>query len=203
MKRGWEVLVALSLSLLVCTAQEVFRLDPGRSVIQIHLETAGALGFAGHPHLIQAPVAQGSFIYYPADPGKSAVEIVVDAGALTVLDPQLSARDRQKIQATMQSPRVLDIKRYPKIVFKSVKVEALETSRLQITGNLTLRAQTHPVLVQATWEPGGLKATGTSAFKQTTFGIRPVSAGLGTVRVQDRVRISFQVFGAPKAGHGS
>jgi hypothetical protein len=38
-----------------------------------------------------------------------------------------------------------------------------------------------------------LKAEGECQFKQTEFGIRPVAAALGTVRVQDQITVTFQV----------
>jgi polyisoprenoid-binding protein YceI len=202
MKSVLSVLVALSLGLLLCGGQETYLLDPATSVIQIHLDTAGALGFVGHPHLIQTRIAAGSFVYYPSDLGKSSVELVVDASALQVLDPKRPAKERKEIQATMQSDRVLDIKQYPKLVFRSVKIEPMDRNRLRIAGNLTIRNQTHPVTVDATLEQGGvqLKAVGKSQFKQTTFGMHPVTAGLGTVRVRDQITISFVVFGQPKVG---
>lgn len=204
MKSVLNVLVALSLGRLLCGAQEVYRLDPTTSVIQIHLDTAGALGLMGHPHLIQTPIKQGSFVYYPSDPGKGSVEFVVDAKALQVTDPKRAAEERKEIEATMQSDRVLGIKQYPEIVFRSVKIEPLDRSRLQITGNLNLRSQTHPVTVDATLEETGprLKVTGSCQFKQTAFGMRPVTAGLGTVRVRDQMNISFVVFGEPSIRKG-
>ena len=197
MKGPLGVLVVLALALPACSAKEIYRLDAETSVMQIHLDMAGALGFIGHAHVVQAPIERGKFVYYPEDPGKSSVELVVDASALEVLDPQLSARDRQKMQSTMRSARVLGVRRYPKILFKSVKIESPEPKHLLVTGNLTLRSQTHPVLVELTLEQGGqqLKATGSSEFNQTTFGIRPVSGGLGLVRVQDRVAVSFHMYG--------
>jgi polyisoprenoid-binding protein YceI len=197
MKSVLNVLVTLCLGRLWCGAQDVYRLDPSTSVIQIHLDTAGALGFMGHPHLIQTPIKQGSFAYYPSDPGKGSVELMVDAGALQVIDPKRSAKEREEIQATMHSERVLGIKQYPQIVFKSVKMERLDRNRLQITGNLTIRSQTNLVTVDVTLDQEGprLKATGKSQFKQTTFGMRPVAAGLGTVLVRDQLNISFVVFG--------
>ncbi len=200
MQRIVRVLIGIALGPLLCSAQEAYQLDPATSVIQIHLDTAGALGFVGHAHLIQTPIEQGKFLYYPGDPAKSSVELQVAAGALEVMDPKVSARHKSEIQATMQSDRVLDIKRYPKIAFKSLTVALLETNRLQITGKLTIRSQTQPVAVETTLLQVGpqLKATGKCRFKQSTFGIHPVTAGLGTVRVRDQMDISFVVFMQPK-----
>ncbi len=169
-------------------------------MIEIHLATAGALGFVGHPHLIQARIAQGTFLYDPADFGKSSVELVVNTGSLRVIDSEASAKDRQQIQRTMESDRVLAAKRYPKIVFRSRTIESLTHNHLRVVGNLTIRSQTQPVMVEVTLQQTGtrLKAAGESRFKQTTFGIRPVTAGLGTVRVKDEIDISFEVVAEPK-----
>jgi polyisoprenoid-binding protein YceI len=133
------------------------------------------------------------------------VEILVDASALSVTDPKVSAKDRMDIQAKMRSDRVLDVEQYPKISFKSVRIQPLDGNHLQITGDLTIRNRTNRVTVEATLEQAGpdLKATGKSRFKQTTFGIQPVTAGLGAVRVKDQLDISFEVFGKPKPGHGA
>ncbi len=205
MKTTWPVLVGIGVCVAQpCLAEEVYRLDPAKSVIQIHLGTAGALRFAGHTHLIQTVIQQGSFVYDPADLSKSSVELTVDAGALRVMDPHVSPQDRSKIQETMQGDRVLDVKHYPQIKFKSSKIERVPQNRLGVTGNLTIRNQTHPVVVDAKLQRTGaeLAVVGTSRFKQTTFGMQPVTAGLGTVRVRDEMVITFHVIAQPKSVPG-
>jgi polyisoprenoid-binding protein YceI len=188
------VLVAFSVG-VVCQAQDTYRVETNQSVIQVHVGTAGALGFVGHSHLIQTPVEQGTFVYYPMDPGKSTVELVVNSGALQVMDPNLSAKDKTEIGAKMKSDRVLSTGEYPKIAFKSTAVEVVDRTHLLVAGDLTIRDQTNRVTVQVALEQLStkLKATGKSQFKQTTFGIRPVAAGLGTVRVKDEIEISFDL----------
>jgi polyisoprenoid-binding protein YceI len=195
-------LAVLGLGPLLCGAQEAYRLDPTNSVIWIRLGTAGELGFMGHPHLIKAPLERGDFMLYPGDLSRSTVAVVVDAGALRVVDPKRSAKERKEIQSTMQSERVLGITQYPKIVFKSSKIEPLDGNRLQVTGNLTIRSNAHPVVLRVRLEYEGpqLKATGECRFKQTTFGMQPVAAGLGTVRVRDEVSLSFEVAGQLRGG---
>jgi polyisoprenoid-binding protein YceI len=42
-----------------------------------------------------------------------------------------------------------------------------------------------------------LKATGETIIKQSDFGISPVSAGAGLVKVADEVRLSFQLVARP------
>jgi polyisoprenoid-binding protein YceI len=199
-----NVLLVLGLGLALSRAQETYLLDTNRSAIQVHVGTAGLLGSVGHAHLIQTPIERGTFVYYPADPGRSSVELRVDAGGLQVTDAKLSAKDRKEIQAKMQSERVLNSQQYPKIVFRSSAIESLDRTHLRVTGNLSLRDKTQSVTLRVSLDQVGpqFKATGECQFKQTTFGIRPVAAGLGTVRVKDEVDISFVIFGEPKSSQG-
>jgi hypothetical protein len=52
--------------------------------------------------------------------------------------------------------------------------------------------------VDITLTSNGLTATGRVTVRQTDFGIRPVTAGAGTVRVKDEVEIVFSIVGRPK-----
>jgi polyisoprenoid-binding protein YceI len=188
-------LLWLVFSSMVAWGAEKFRLDSTNAVVQVHVGTSGAFGFLGHGHLMQAPIQRGTLVYRPSDPGQTSVELAVDAKSLEVVDPELSVGDRKKIQATMESERVLGVKEYPAISFKSTMVEPERNRQLVIHGNLTIRDETRPVTVHANLEQVGpeWKAAGQCQFKQTDFGIRPVTAGLGTVKVQDQVTITFQV----------
>jgi len=192
--------VALCLLWLVCSSMfawgtEEFRFDSTNAVVQVHVGTSGAFGFLGHGHLMQAPIQRGTLVYHPDDPGQTSVELAVDAKSLRVVDRELSVGDKKKIQTTMESERVLGVKEFPTISFKSTKVVPERDHQLVIHGNLTIRDKTQPVIVHANLEQIGSawKAAGQCQFKQTGFGIRPVTAGLGTVKVQDQVTITFQV----------
>ena len=188
-------LLWLVLSSMVAWGTEEFRFDSTNAVLQVHVGTSGALGFLGHGHIMQAPIQRGTLLYRPLDPSRTSVELAVDARLLRVVDPELSAGDKKKIQATMESERVLGVKEFPTISFKSTMVEQERDHQLAIHGNLTIRDKTRPVTVHANLEPVGpeWKAAGQCQFKQTDFGIRRVTAGLGTVKVQDQITITFQV----------
>lgn len=185
----------LVFSSMVAWGTEEFRFDSTNAIVQVHVGTSGAFGFLGHGHLMQAPIQRGTLVYRPLGPGQTSVELAVDARLLQVVDPEISVGDKKKIQATMESERVLGVKEYPTITFKSTTVELERDHQLAIHGNLTIRDKTRPVTLHANLEQTGpqLKASGQCQFKQTDFGIRPVTAGLGTVRVQDQITITFQV----------
>src|SRR5437899_12815665 len=121
-------MAAIYLLWLVCSSifawgTEKFRFDSTNAVVQVHVGTSGAFGFLGHGHLMQAPIRRGTLVYHPGDPTQTSVELAVDATSLQVVDPQLSAENRKKIQTSMESERVLGVKEYPTISFRSTMVE--------------------------------------------------------------------------------
>ncbi len=189
------LLSCLALAGLPSRAAQTYKFDPANSFIQIHLGTSGLLKAAGHEHLIRTPVQQGTFAYDSQAPRQSSVQVVVNSRELKVIDQKVSAGDRQKIQATMESNRVLDVQQFPTITFKSTSVEPLGENQLRVKGNLTIKGRTNLVTVQVTLIPqaSGMKAFGKTQFKQTQFGIKPVTAGLGTVRVQDLMTLGFVI----------
>ncbi len=192
----------LIISDLFAWATDEFRFDSTNPVVQVHVGTSGVLGFLGHEHLVQAPIMRGTLRYDAHDPTQISVELAVDARSLQVVDPELSAGDRKKIRATMTGPKILAVNEYPTISFKSARVEAEGNHRLLIRGSLTVRDHTRQVILHANLEQTQalLRATGQCRFKQTEFGIRPVTVGLGTVRVQDEVTVSFQIVARPAQG---
>ena len=68
-----------------------------------------------------------------------------------------------------------------------------------ITGDLTVNGVTRPVQAEATMTSdgkGGLRAVGTSAMKMTDFGVKPVTALLGTIRTGDAITVKFDLAGS-------
>ena len=161
-------------------------LDSGKSTITVHVSKTGLFSAFGHDHEISAPVAKGT-----ADPAAHHVELQVDAAKLKVVDAKVSEKDRAEIQQTMLGPEVLDVARYPVISFRSSAADATSDGVWKVRGSLTLHGQTEPIVVDVREKDG--RYEGSAIFKQTAFGIVPVKAGGGTVRVKDEVRIEFDI----------
>jgi polyisoprenoid-binding protein YceI len=67
-----------------------------------------------------------------------------------------------------------------------------------ITGLLTVNGVEKEITAQATVTndgKGGLKAVGTTALKMTDFGVKPVTALLGTIRTADAITVKFDLAG--------
>jgi polyisoprenoid-binding protein YceI len=160
---------------------------------------SGAFSFAGHNHEVLAPAVTGRVTFDPSDWQRSAVVLQFDASALKVTGKGDPPADVPKVQAVMLSDAVLDVKRYPTVAFRSRRVSATPrtptTVNLVIEGDVTLHGQTRPMTVRATavLESDGMTVRGAFPLKQTEFGMQPVTAAGGTVRVKDEVQVEFQL----------
>jgi polyisoprenoid-binding protein YceI len=184
MRRILFVVVACLMCVLGASAQQ-HAIDTQKSTLTIHVGKTGAFSGLGHEHEVRAPIHGGT-----ADTGAHpAVEIHVNAAELRVIDKGESDKDRADVQETMLGPEVLDSERQREIVFKSTGADAAGQGKWTLRGNLTLRGQTRPVIVQVTLKDGHY--TGEATVKLTDFGIKP--PGKAGVRAKDEVRIEFDV----------
>lgn len=159
-------------------------IDTEKSTMTVEVGTAGFFSAFGHEHMVRAPIREGRISTEPA-----SVELVVDARRMQVADPDVSEKDRAEIQRDMHT-KVLESASFPEIRFRSTKVERRGDS-WNVTGELALHGQTHPVTVTVKQKGNGY--VGEAKFKQSEFGIKPVSAGGGTVKVKDELKISFEI----------
>jgi polyisoprenoid-binding protein YceI len=183
-------------------ARHSYTIDASRSRATIEVGKAGLLGFAaGHTHEVVASGITGSVSLDSVDLARSSAHVTIDASTLQVTGKGEPADDVPKVQATMVSAQVLDVRRYPEITFVATDmtirsnqggaVEAL------VTGRLTLHGVTRSIAVPVAARVEGrmVTATGRFAIKQTDYGIQPVSVG-GVVSVKDSVNVSFTIVAA-------
>jgi polyisoprenoid-binding protein YceI len=188
------VLVAALVSRLpaILSAAPDQNIDASKSVLVIHVGKAGIFSAAGHEHWVDAPITHGRF-----NEGVPAyVEFFVDARKMTIRpDEKTSAKDRAKIQETMQT-NVLESEKYPEIRFRSTNITPLSGQAWTVTGPLTLHGVSKVVSVEVRRD--GEAYTGRARLKQSDFGIQPVTIGGGVVRVKDELDISFRIYSAAK-----
>jgi hypothetical protein len=167
------------------------RIDTRQSTMTVKVFKAGLFSVFGHNHEIRAPIAAGSLL----TSGSPSVTLTVDARGMQVLDPDLPPDKRAEVQKTMHSAAVLDTANFPEIRFASRTIEAKGNDRFQVAGELTLHGVTRPVVVKV--ERRNDRYVGSATFKQTEFGIKPVSVGGGTIKVKDAVEIVFDIATEP------
>src|SRR5271168_2685326 len=158
------------------------QIDPTQSTLTIHVGKTGLFSAAGHEHTVSAPIAKGTI----DDGSAPSVSFQVESARLTVLPED----HQSEVQRTMQE-QVLESARFPEIQFSSDRVQSSANNQWNVSGQLTLHNETKPVQVHVQLLEG--KYVGTTTIKQTDCGIQPVSAGGGTVKVKDELKIDFSI----------
>ncbi|MCW5978661.1 MAG: polyisoprenoid-binding protein [Bryobacteraceae bacterium] len=136
----------------------------------------------------------GAVVYDPANPAASAILAEVD---VSTVDTRVEKRD-----AHLRGPDFFDVEKYPTMTFKSTKAEPAGEGALKMTGDLTIRGVTRPVVlhVEGITPPikdrAGLRmgATATAKIKRSEFGMtwnRVLETG--GVSVGDDVAITIDV----------
>jgi hypothetical protein len=163
-------------------------IDTQRSTITVRVFKSGLFRAFADNHVIQAPLTEGAL----DDGGLPRVEIGVDARHMRVVDPALSAKDRQQVQARMLGPEVLDTARFPYLRFRSAAIKRLDAAdRWLVQGDLELHGQIHEVTVKVGLDNNHYR--GSATVKQSDFGIAPISIAGGAVKVKDEVTIDFDI----------
>ena len=179
-----------------------YGIDAAASRIELSVYKEGILRIFGHDHLIAAKDFAGSVHFVASRVSDSSVNLNIEAGSLTVLDPDTSEKDRRDVQTTMEGAQVLDVARHAKITFRSTGVSQVKRPagdwELTLAGTLNLhgvqKSITLPVRIHL--ENDRLYAKGEVYLLQTDFGMTPIKVGGGTVKVKNQVKVSFNIVAA-------
>jgi polyisoprenoid-binding protein YceI len=133
----------------------------------------------------------------PANPGKSSLNVDIDPRSIDADGAPAG------FMATLAGKDWLDADRFPKITYRSTKVEKVGADGLRITGDFTLHGVTKPVVLNAKYNGGyashpfeprariGFSATG--KLKRSDFGIAyGIPAPGSTMGVGDDVEIIIE-----------
>jgi len=94
--------------------------------------------------------AEGTITYDPDNVSASKVEVVLP---LAGLNSHVAAFDEH-----LRNADFFDAEKYPQVTFKSTSVEAAGEGKLKVTGNLTIKDITKPVVLDATINKVGAHA---------------------------------------------
>src|SRR3982751_4290181 len=127
-----EQIVAAILSVLAAFpgAPTARAIDAERSTVTVRVFKSGLFRAFADDHVVTAAIVEGTL----DDSTTPHVELVVDASRMHVLDPSLSAKDREQVQARMLGPEVLDTNRFPQIRFRSTSVQPAEKDHWLVHG---------------------------------------------------------------------
>ena len=114
-------------------------------------------------------VLSGQLNIDEAHPENSWIEAEVDAASINTRDP--------KRDGHLKSPDFFDVEKFPKITFKSTKVEATGGNEYRVTGNLTMHGVTKEEVFHA--EYAGQLPKDIFGLQRTAFAVK------GTINRKD------------------
>ena len=195
---GLWVLV-LGPALPAAAVTRTYVIDASASAFQVHVGKSGVFGFAGHTHEVTADRFEGRVDADLDDLARSSVELSFEASGLTVSAQGEPEGDAPKVQEVMAGSKVLDVSRFPAIRFRSRQVSGRRAAdgayELQVAGEVSLHGVSRAVTVPVRVELSGatLTASGRTTLAQRAFGMEPVTAGGGTVKVKNEVGVEFRI----------
>jgi polyisoprenoid-binding protein YceI len=130
------------------------------------------------------------------------LDIRIQAESLEVTD-DIGEKDRQEIHRKMRE-EALETDRFPEIIYECSRVSASGSGDrywVALNGHLTLHGETRPLPVSARVIINGnsLRASGEFSVRQKEFGIAPVTAAAGAIRIRDDVKCTFDIVARKQA----
>jgi polyisoprenoid-binding protein YceI len=174
-----------------------YAFDPSRSRFTVQAFATGLLSALGHSPTFAVLDFSGFLAFDEADPRGAALELRAGAGSLRLLD-RVRDSDHREIEDRMRR-EVLDTARFPEITFRSEAVTADPAGprryRLGLGGRLTVRGVERPIGLGADLEvfDGGLILRGGGPVRMSEFGIAPVTALAGAIRLKDELALAFDL----------
>jgi polyisoprenoid-binding protein YceI len=179
-----------------------YRIDPAQGSFTVQAFASGMLSMLGHSPTFAARDVSGVVEFDSTRAGELSVRVTVRTESIELLD-RVGPADRGEIERRMRR-EVLETSAFPEIHFHTVETgsDPLGPNRYRVFlgGLLTLRGVTRPQGVEGEIrvEPGGLRLQGGSPLKMSAYGIRPVTALGGAIRLKDELKLSFDLFAVPE-----
>jgi len=180
----WLLILAAAMTSTFSAAQiDTWKLDPAHSAAQFSVRHLGISTVRGAFSQLSGVVQ-----YSPTDPGKSSVDVTIQAKSV---DTRVEMRDND-----LRSANYLDVEKYPTITFKSKRVEPAG-SQLRILGDLTIHGVTKEVVLDVdgpsapVTDPRGnvhMGASATAKINRKDFGV-----GGATIMVGDEISLLLDV----------
>lgn len=179
-----------------------YKLEPGQSRFTVHAFATGMLSMFGHNPTFAVRDFSGALRFDGSEVKDMVLNLTVRADALDLID-RVKPGDRAEIMERMRRD-VLEVGAFSDISFQSADVSAVTTApgryQVRVGGTLTLHgvARPHQVEGELMVFADGVRLSGETSLRMTDYRIRPVSALGGTIKLQDEVKLTFDVVGLPE-----
>lgn len=188
------------------TNARAYQVVPEESLVRIVVYRGGTLASAGHNHVIVSHDVNGK-VYLHQEMARSGFELAMPVAKLEIdpaevrreegadFPPDVPDSAKQGTRQNMLSEALLDAERYPDVRLSTTAVEGTALDALSVTALVSVRDQQHEVRVPVTVQAEGERLTASGEFKvkQTELGLKPFSALMGALQVQDEILVKFKL----------
>lgn len=192
---GTALLLNAGQSLAQDVTQDPAKVQSGTYEIEpTHTKVIFAINHLGYSTYYGAfPKAEGTLVLNAADPSKSVLNVTVDVTAISTDLPALNEH--------LLAPDFFDAAKFPKATFKSTKVEPAGKNKAKVTGDLTLKGVTKPVVLDVTFNQAGpnfinkvysVGFDATATIKRSDFGVSAYVPAVGdevTLRIGSELQL--------------
>lgn len=180
--------------------RQILHVDPAHSLILIEVRRGGPFARLGHDHVVASHHVNGY-----VDTAGNRADFFVPLDRLAVDEPQYRAEagldthpTQDDIAGTRHNmlARVLEAERYP---FVLIHAEFIDAKRTALRTAITLHGVTRSfeIPVQVDTSGASMTVSGRLAFRQTDFGMVPMSILGGAIQVEDGLVLRFRIRAAP------
>jgi polyisoprenoid-binding protein YceI len=175
-----------------------YRIDPAQSRFMANVGSGGLLWFLGHAHHFAVRDFTGEATVTPESIAPASLQMTIKAASLEETGKNFTEQQKQIINKSARS-EVLQVDKYPEIVFESMNVTGKMKPdgqyEAKIEGNLTLHGVTRSVEIptQVTVKGDTLHANGAFSINRSDYGVKTHSIKWGTIRVRNKIRFEFEI----------
>jgi len=131
--------------------RSTWQIDPSHSLVEFSVRHMMVSTVKGHFGTISGTIYDNG-----EDPTLSSVQVEIDPASISTADPRRDAH--------LRSPDFFDVEQFPKITFKSTRIQGTR-DEFKLIGDLTIRDQTREVALDVT-----LNGIDVSPYGQTVAG---------------------------------
>ena len=179
-----------------------YRLDPRLSHFTVQAFASGVLSFLGHSPTLAVADFGGTVAFEQDTVESMRLEVTVRAASLQLVD-NVKPADREEIEGTMRR-QVLEVARFPEVRYTGSAVQVQTASpgrhRVVVGGPLALHGVTrdHTLAAELLVFGDGVRLHGGTALRLSEYGIEPVTALGGMIKLKDELKLTFDVAAVPE-----
>ena len=180
--RNFLLLIALFISVAQITAQSTWKTDPYHSSVNFTIKHSGISLVPG-----EFDQFEGTLVYAKPDITDAKIDFTVETKSINT---GVEMRDNH-----LRSADFFEVEKYPKMTFKSTKMELLKGNMYKLHGNLTIKDVTRPVVFDVTYGGSAKDQKGTdkvgfsasTSINRLDYNINYDPTGMGVAKTTDIV----------------